>query len=366
MHRGLTLTRSKPYNPRAVTHSTLLSEIAEQPDVIARLIDAQTASIKAIAAQVRAAAPRFVTIAARGTSDNAARYAQYVFGSHNGMTTALATPSLYTAPGDGGQRPALRDALVIGISQSGQSPDIVEVVKAGRRDGALTIAITNDPASPLANAAAHTIALGAGVERSVAATKTYTAQLTALAMLASCWRHSEPDSAMRALPDAARKALGAQDQAQAAAQALAQASRCVVLGRGYHYATAFEAALKIKELTYLLAEPYSSADFKHGPMALIEGGFPVILIASGAAFKGEFDALRTMLADRKATVVTFADAAHGPRANEYSVDLASASAEWLSPISGIIPAQLLAYHLARARGHNPDAPRTISKVTLTR
>jgi glutamine---fructose-6-phosphate transaminase (isomerizing) len=349
-----------------VSTSILLSEISEQPQVIARLIDAQRAPIKAIAAQLRAAAPRYVVIAARGTSDNAARYAQYLFGGHNGMTTALATPSLFTTHADGGQRPSMRDALVIGISQSGQSPDIVEVVRSGKRDGALTIALTNDGASPLANAASHVIPLGAGVERSIAATKTYTAQLTALAMLSSCWRDGALDAAIVGLPESVRAALAASDQAHAAAQALAQAARCVVLGRGYHFATAHEASLKIKELTYLLAEPYSSADFKHGPMALIEGGFPVIMVASGAAFKAEFDALRAMFAERKATVIALADAQHGTRASEHTIALPKPPAEWLGPISGIVPAQLLAYHLAHARGHNPDAPRTISKVTLTR
>lgn len=344
----------------------MLTEIGEQPQVIARLIDAQSAPIKAIAAQIRAAAPRYVVIAARGTSDNAARYAQYLFGAHNGMTTALATPSLFTAQADGGQRPSMRDALVIGISQSGQSPDIVEVIRSGKRDGALTIALTNDASSPLADAATHVIPLGAGVERSIAATKTYTAQLTALALLSSCWRHGAPDPVIDILPESANAALAAADQAQTAARALAQAARCVVLGRGYHFATAHETSLKIKELTYLLAEPYSSADFKHGPMALIEGGFPVILIASGVAFKTEFDALRSMFAERKATVLALTDAHHGARANEHVIALAQAPAEWLGPISAIIPGQLLAYHLAHARGHNPDAPRTISKVTLTR
>jgi glutamine---fructose-6-phosphate transaminase (isomerizing) len=356
-----------------VNTSLLLQEIAEQPGVVARMLTTQVAHITQIADAIRAANPRFVVIAARGTSDNAARYAQYLFGSHNGMTTALATPSLYTAdlrtpqPAANGQlQPSLRDALVIGISQSGQSPDIVAVLHAARRDGALSIAITNDADSPLAQAATHVIALGAGEERSVAATKTYTAQLTALAMLSSCWRLGALDPALAALPAAVQAALAAEPAARTAAQALAPAERCVVLGRGFHYATAFEAALKIKELTYLLAEPYSSADFKHGPMALIEGGFPVIVVAAGAAFKSEFDALRDLLAERGATVVALHDAANPARANEHTIALPEALPDWLSPIASIIPAQLMAYHLAHARGHNPDAPRTISKVTLTR
>jgi glucosamine--fructose-6-phosphate aminotransferase (isomerizing) len=185
-------------------------------------------------------------------------------------------------------------------------------------------------------------------------------------MLSSYWRSGELDPSLRTLPAAIHAALNAETAAQAAAEALAHANRCVVLGRGFQFATAFETALKIKELTYLLTEPYSSADFKHGPMALIEQGFPVIVIATGETFKAEFDALRTELQHRKATVVALHDASNPALSGEHSVPLPEMASEAFAPIAAIVPAQLIAFHLSRARGLNPDAPRTISKVTLTR
>jgi glutamine---fructose-6-phosphate transaminase (isomerizing) len=349
--------------------SVLHDEIFEQPDVIQRLLENETGNVAAIAAAVHKNDPRYVVIAARGTSDNAARYAQYVFGAHNKLTVALATPSLYSLYGSA---PRLDGALAIGISQSGQSPDIVQVLAEARSQGSPTIAITNDPASPLARAADHVIPLHAGQERSVAATKTYTAQLTALALLSVQLRAAAGEAgqagtaALEALPAEVRCALTAEAQARDSAQALAGASRCVVLGRGFNYATAFETALKIKELTYLLAEPYSSADFKHGPIALVEPGFPLVIVAAGATLKSELDALRISLRERNAAVTVIGDADNPALPGEHYIPVSAQLPEWLSPIAAITPGQLLAYHLAFARGHNPDQPRTISKVTLTR
>ena len=343
------------------SNSVLHAEIFEQPQIVGNLLRAESAHIAAIAPAVRDA--RYVVIAARGTSDNAARYAQYIFGAHNGLTTALAAPSLYSRYG---ASPRVDGALVIGISQSGQSPDIVQVLAAARQQGAPTIAITNDPTSPLAQTAEHVIPLHAGAERSVAATKTYTAQLTALALLSA---HLAGDAAriaaLETLPTAMQRALDAEPQARAAAAALRDAARCVVLGRGFHYATAFEVALKIKELTSLLAEPYSTADFAHGPVAMIESGFPVLVIAAGRTLQAETTELRMSLLQRGAQLVTFGDE-HNPQLDgEHYIPLASELPESLAPIAAILPGQLLAFHLARARGLDPDRPRTISKVTRT-
>jgi len=347
-------------NPESVLHS----EICSQPGVVANLLRAESANIAQIARTVASHDPRYVLIAARGTSDNAARYAQYVFGAHNRLTTALAAPSLYSRYG---ASPRVDGALVVGISQSGQSPDIVQVLTDSRRQGAPTIAVTNDPESPLAQAAEHVIRLHAGVERSVAATKTYTAQLTALALLSA---HLAGDAAriaeIEALPAAMQRALEAEAQARAAADAMRDAVRCVVLGRGFHYATAFETALKIKELTYLLAEPYSTADFAHGPVAMIEAGFPVIVIAAGRTLRTENDELRASLLARGARSIVVGDEHNPPLPGEHYISLTHALPEWLEPIAAVLPGQLLAFHLARARGFDPDRPRTIRKVTLTK
>jgi glutamine---fructose-6-phosphate transaminase (isomerizing) len=343
--------------------SVLNQEIREQPAAITRLIERESAAIARIGAALVARNPAFVAIAARGTSDNAARYAQYVFGAKNRSAVALATPSLYSQYASA---PRLDGAAVFGISQSGQSPDIVAVLDAARAQGSYTIAVTNEPASPLAKAADVTIALHAGAERSVAATKTYTLQLTALAMLSAHWRGGGLGAELPALGGALTSVFEVETQIRAAAAVLAKHDHCVVLGRGYNYCTAFEIALKIKELAYVLAEPYSTADFMHGPLALIETGFPVVLVAAGAVLKPELDAFRASLLQRKALLITLGDHHYEALPGEQFIPLRSGLSEWLSPIGAVIPGQLLAYHTALARGVDPDQPRTISKVTLTR
>lgn len=342
--------------------SLLLDEIHDQPGVLARLLREQTDSIGRLAKAMRSADIDRVLIAARGTSDNAARYAQYLLGAHNQMAVALAAPSLFSRFD---YVPRLRQTLALGISQSGQSPDIVAVLAAARRQSAPTAALTNTPSSPLAEAADHVIDLSAGVERSVAATKTYTAALGALAMLSVAMGAGELATGLDAVPDAMSEALDAGPAAEAAAQLLAKVTRCVVLGRGYHYATAFELSLKVKELTHLLAEPYSTADFMHGPLAVIEPGFPVVVIDIGDTFRDEITVLRKSLADQRATVIVFTDRHEDVKAGELAVPVPGTVPEALTPIPAIVPAQIMAFHLARARGLDPDRPRSIQKVTET-
>jgi glucosamine--fructose-6-phosphate aminotransferase (isomerizing) len=303
-------------------------------------------------------------LAARGSSDNAARYAQYVFGAHNRLTVTLATPSLFTrykAP------PRMTDALVVGISQSGQSPDLVAVVEEGRRQGCPTLAITNVAASPLASVAEHTILLRAGQECSIAATKTYTAQLTALAMLSSAmasmaaWRRE-----LERVPEFVAAALGVGDEVvQAAAETLKSAGHGVVLGRGYNFATAFEIALKAKELAYVAVEPYSSADFQHGPIALIETGFAAVVVNVTGAVSGEVEDLLRTIAGRGARPVVLSNEPSSLSLAAAPIALPPGMPEWLSPIAAIVPGQLLAYHLSHARGFDPDRPRGLQKVTKT-
>jgi glutamine---fructose-6-phosphate transaminase (isomerizing) len=328
-------------------------EIREQPAALVRQLEAGRAEVEAAAAAITAAAPHSVMIAARGTSDNAARYAQYVLGAHNGLAVGLAAPSLFThyaAP------PRVAGSLVVGISQSGQSPDIVAVVDEARRQGALTLAITNDPSSPLARAAAHVIALHAGHERAVAATKTYTTELMALAMLSAALdRSGGPTAAARwdelaALPGHVESML--------------DLARVVEPGRGFNYSTAFEIALKIKETSYVIAEPYSAADFKHGPAAMLELGFPIILVAPRGKVS-DASAVMDLLQQRQAEVIAISnDPAILARAHTPLVlpDVP----EWLSPLVAVVPGQWLALALAVTRGHDPDQPRGLSKVTHTR
>ena len=356
--------------------SILLSEIAEQPAILRALLAAEHENVRALAARIRAADPHYVFIAARGSSDNAARYAQYVFGANNNLAVALATPSLFTQYH---AAPRLAGALVIGVSQSGASPDLVAVVAEGRRQGALTLAITNAPDSELAREAGAVVALHAGVERSVAATKTYTTELMTLAMLSAALSGDETRQAeLDRLPDQVAAVLAALAPAgldadpglplavlAPAVHLLRPSDYCVVIGRGYHFATAHEVALKAKELAYVAAEPYSSADFLHGPIALLERGFPAIVINTGGRVFNEVQFLLIEVVRRGAKAVVISDRPEALALSPAPIALPSGVPEWLSPIAAAVAGQLLAAQLSVARGFDPDRPRGITKVTRT-
>ena len=344
--------------------SHLSREIQEQPAVLQTVLERELGAVQALAERIRQRVPRYVVLAARGSSDNAARYGQYLLGAFNGITAALATPSLYTLY----QRPpSLEDALVIGVSQSGQSPDIVSVLAEGRSQGALTVAITNDTNSPLAQTAQTTLDLSAGPEVSLAATKTYTSSLMILAMLSAVWAgDTERLAALQRVPQWAAAVLEDLPRVLKIAERYRYMEACVVTGRGFNYATAFEVALKLKELTYTMAEPYSSADFQHGPVAIVEQGFPVLaVLPEGAAAPDMLTFLKSLQArEPELLVISSLDEAlalaHTP------LPLPAGIPEWLSPLLAILPGQMFALGLTLARGYDPDHPRGLRKVTLTR
>ena len=341
----------------------LIDEIREQPEVVARLLTDAAPEVAAFCEVVRAADPSHVVIAARGTSDHAAIYAQYALGVLAGMNVGLATPSVHSLYG---ATPDYGRALVVGISQSGASPDVVGVIRAARAQGALTLAITNTPGSDMATAAAHHLDLRAGPERAVAATKTYTATLTVLAMLTAGLAGPETGDDLGLLPHALAAMLAQEDEARRIAADQAALDRCVVLGRGYHYATAREWSLKLKELAYVLADPYSSADFIHGPLALIEAGFPILAVAPRGATSGDLEAVIERLGqDLQARLLILSDDPALRATGHWSLALPDALPEWLMPIASIVPGQLHAVHLTMAKGRDPEQPRSIQKVTLT-
>jgi glucosamine--fructose-6-phosphate aminotransferase (isomerizing) len=312
---------------------------------------------------IRARSPRFVVFAARGSSDNAARYGQYLFGAAHGLPVGLATSSLFTLYK---QPPRLEGTLVLGVSQSGQSPDIVAVLEEGRRQGALTVAITNDPGSAIAAASEYTLCLQAGPERSVAATKTYTASLMALAMLSAALSDDEEKfKPLETLPDLLARVLASVSDTIQRVERYRAMETCVVLSRGYNYATAFEIALKLKELTYVLAEPYSSADFQHGPLALVERGFPVVAIVPQGVVTGELTALLRQLREHEAELIVISPQGEALAMAQTPLEIPPGVPEWLSPLVSVVPGQLLALGLALAKGFDPDHPRSLHKVTLT-
>lgn len=341
--------------------SLLEQEIYSQPEVIARLLDRELSRAQAIVAGL----PTFsyALIAARGTSDHAATYAQYAWGAIAGFSVALATPSLHTlyeAP------PRLDGALVVGVSQSGQSPDIVSVVEEGRRQGRPTVAITNDGSSPLAAAADHVIELHAGPERSVAATKTYTAQLGVMALLAAAWsRQPERLDELRRLPETLAATLQVASGVAARAERYRYMEQCLVVGRGYNYPTALELALKLKELTYVMADAYSSADFRHGPIATVAPGLPTLLVMPAGAVYADMLDLAQELRARGAELLICSDVPEALTLGTTALPMPGGLPEWLTPVCAIVPGQLLALHLAQTRGLAPDAPRGLQKVTRT-
>jgi len=344
----------------------LASEIAEQPAVLAALLIDERERAETIATALRGRRDEitFVQIAARGTSDNAARYAQYLFEAKNRLPVALATPSLFTLYDT---PPDLRRSLTIGISQSGASPDIIAVVAAARAQGAPTLAITNEPDSPLGQAAEFVLPIRAGIERSVAATKTYTAQLLALAMFsAALAQDGAAWDALAGVPTWVAQTLELAADIAQQSERYRYLDRLITGGRGFCYGTAFEVALKLKETCYLLAEPYSSADFLHGPVAIVDANFPALLVApSGAAFEDLLAFART-LRELGAELIVISDHAEALALAHTPLRLPPGIPEYLAPIPAVVPGQLLALALARVKGIDPDRPRGLSKVTLTR
>lgn len=342
----------------------MLSEIHEQPDWVARAVSSERANATALANAIRERDIRFVVIAARGTSDNAATYAKYLLEIAAGIPVALAAPSVYTLYGADLR---LSKGLVVGISQSGRGTDVVEVLRASRDAGALTACITNSGNSPITEVSDHVLLCHAGEEHAVAATKTYTTALAVVALLSGLLgERADLLAELERIGDAMRAALRLEERIAGIVDRYRYMGECAVLARGVNQATALEAALKMTETCYVVAKPYSGADFLHGPIAMVDSGFPCFLYApDGRAFPSQLE-LAARIREREGEMVTVArsheilDLATVPIEMPIDVD------ELLSPIVYILAGQLFAYYLSRTRGVDPDHPRGLTKVTLTR
>ncbi len=341
----------------------MATEIAEQPGVFARILRDGVGAIASVAATVRARGPRFAVFVARGTSDHAALYAKYLVETRLGLPAGLASPSTITVYG---ARPAMVDVLAVAVSQSGASPDLVESLTRMRAGGAITVAITNTPDSPLAQAAEWHLNILAGPEQAVAATKSYTAQLLTLYLfIEHLAGGGVPDDATR-LPERARVTLAGAEAVAALAVRYHFAEQIVTTARGYNHATALEAALKLMETSYLVAHAFSAADLLHGPLAMISRGFPVVAVVPTGPGG---DALRPVLArlrERGADILVVGDVAVAQAYNALVLPLPDVGPEPLSPLLAILPLQQFAWQLARLRGEDPDAPRGLRKITETR
>jgi glucosamine--fructose-6-phosphate aminotransferase (isomerizing) len=341
-------------------------EIGEIPATVERILGS-AGEIEEVAAALARFGARWVTIAARGTSDHAAVYAQYLIETQLGIPTGLAKPSvttLYDA------RLEWRGGLLLAISQSGRSPDIVAVTTEARRGGALTIAITNDDDTPLAAASDHVLRCQAGRELAVPATKTYVAELAVVAALVQAIRPSAAlGDGLRALPGALRDAISVSGQWLAgpgaeAVEALASVDRALLVSRGYNLATAFEIALKLKETVGVFAEAYSTADFAHGPLVLAQKGVPTLAIRPDGPMGADVDATLAAVEARggRTTVIGGPESAgrRGALSLPHVVD------EALTPLLYVVPGQMLVEAAAVRRGVSPDAPDGLGKVTRTR
>ena len=342
----------------------MLDEIYEQPHAVASAVEHEYGNVAALVAELREQDIRHVVIAARGTSDHAAVYAKYLLEIVCGVPVSLAAPSVYTLYDAHVQ---LSGCLMLGISQSGQATDVVQTLSSARASGALTACITNVADSPITRVSDHVLLCHAGEEKSIAATKTYTTALALVALFAGQWanRQSLLDG-LRRIPEQMRVTLQMDADVAHAVERYRYISECAVLARGLNQPTALEAALKMMETSYLITKSYSGADFLHGPIAVINEGFPCILyVPDGRAYPSMLE-LALKLRERSAEMVVIArspevlEMAKGPLQIPVEVD------ELLSPLVYILPGQLWAFHLAHARGQNPDKPRGLSKVTLTR
>jgi len=342
--------------------SLMLAEIAEQPAALERTIAAERAKISKLGNLLKTRDIDLIVLVARGSSDNAALFGRYLLEITTGIPVSLSAPSVYTIYN---AQLKLDHALVVGVSQSGEGEDINLVLESARKSGAYTVGITNEPGSSMTRIVDETLLTHGGKERSVAATKTFTGQMLLFYMLATELARRPVPFSYESIPEFVAGALEQEPAIRELVQRYVFMENCVVVGRGLAYANAYELALKLMETCYVVAERFSSADFLHGPLAMVERHFPVILFAPPGVMlpgvKSLIERLRELHADTLA-ITSDLDAA---RLCTRSIVMLRDLDEFLAPIPYIVPGQLFAALLAEAKGLNPDSPRSLSKVTRT-
>ena len=342
--------------------SLMLQEIAEQPAALAKTIAEESAKVARLGQALRQREIDLIVLVARGSSDNAALFGRYLLEITTGIPVSLSAPSVYTLYHADLN---LKRALVIGVSQSGEGEDINQVLETARACGAFTIGVTNEPSSAMAGVVDETLLMHGGKERSVAATKTFTGQMLIFYLLAAALAKDGRTIDYQLIPDLAARALEQQPAIVELVQRYVFMENCVVVGRGLAYGNAYEFALKLMETCYVVAERFSSADFLHGPVAMIARHFPVILFAPpGVMLAGTKDLIRR-LGELRADTLAITGDLEAAASCTRSIIMPREIDEFLAPIPYIIPAQLFAGLLAEAKGLDPDQPRSLSKVTRT-
>jgi len=342
--------------------SLMLEEIAEQPSALARTITEERGKIARLGKHLKTRNIDLIVLVARGSSDNASLFGRYLLEIATGIPVSLSAPSVHTIYG---ARLKLDRALVVGVSQSGEGEDINRVLENARACGAYTVGITNEPKSTMTGLVDETLLTHGGRERSVAATKTFTGQMLLFYMLASELAIKPPPFSYEAIPQFVERALEQKPAILELVQRYVFMENCVVVGRGLAYANAYELALKLMETCYVVAERFSSADFLHGPLAMVERHFPVILFAPPGVMlpgvKNLIERLSELHAETLAITSDISVAGSCTRA----IVMPREIDEFLAPIPYIVPGQIFAALLAEAKGLDPDAPRSLSKVTRT-
>ncbi|HHW48899.1 MAG TPA: SIS domain-containing protein [Clostridiaceae bacterium] len=342
----------------------MLNEINEQPEVLKRCMEKNKDSVKKLAEEIRKRNIEWIYIAARGTSDHAGIYGKYIIESELGIPVALAAPSVFTLY----QKSVnFKNGMVIGISQSGKAADVLEVIKSAKSQGALTVSITNFPDSPMAQEANFHLDLSAGLEKSVAATKTFTSQMLVLALLvAELSGNDELKKELSLVPENISHILSTADTIKNKVERYRFISECFVLSRGMNYAIALESALKIQETTYTRAKAFATSDFQHGPIAMVDKNIPVIVYAPDGPSLKDTEAMIDKLAELGIELIVVSNKRSVLDKGTCSLSIPHTANDIISPFYNAVVAQLFACNLSLAKGLNPDSPRMLSKVTITK
>jgi len=339
----------------------MLREIAEQPEALDRTLRAELPRMRRIASYLKARDLRLIVLVARGTSDNAALFGRYLLEISTGIPVSLSAPSVHTLYRRGLR---LRDALVVGISQSGEGSDINTVLESCKKSGAHVLAITNHRRSSMAGIADESFVTRAGVERSVAATKTYTCQLMLLHMLADTLSGGDCE-ALYHIPGHAKAALELAPAIESIIERYRFMNHCAVVGRGLNYANAYELAIKLMETCYIMAERFSAADFLHGPIAMVQRDFPVILFAPPGKVFRDTCALISRLNELQADTLVISSEKSALKLAGCGIRMPVRIPDLYSAIPYIIPGQIFAERLSQLKGLSPDRPRSLTKITKT-
>lgn len=343
--------------------TTMMQEVQQQPAALEKLLRLERKNVEKIGTAIKERGGRFMVFAARGSSDNAAVYGKYLLEYRNAIACELAAPSIFTVYG---RRVNLKESTVLGISQSGEGTDIIETLARAKESGAFTVAVTNTAKSSITAVADAVIHLRAGKERGLAATKTYTCQLMAMMMLSAALRGEKRfwDGLAR-IPGRMEKLLSLEEPIAELAERYRYMQHCVIIGRGFNYATVKEAALKMMETCYLVAQPFSTADFQHGPIAMAEEGFPVFLCAADGKMAPALLKMARGLKKRGVETVAVSSRPDILELSQKAIRMPFSPPEITSPIFYIVPFQIFSNYCALAKGIDPDSPRYLKKITRT-